>query len=460
MPASAVFRFRYPIHICSGQNIMQSFKNSYQQAIKKKGLKFLMPFAWVPSLYVAEGIPYVIVMMVASVMYKRLGLDNAHIALYTSWLYLPWVIKPFWSSIVEVLSTRRRWIVGMQWVIAAALGGLAFSLQVPNFVQWSLAMLWLMAFSSATHDIAADGFYILALDERQQSFFVGIRSTFYRVASIVGQGVLIMLAGTLESRFTPARAWSYSFIVVGILFAATGIYHFFFLPRPKADRNRNYLHTRTILYDFCDTIVDFFRKPHIVVALLFMLLYRLPEALLGKISPLFLLDSVENGGLGLATGDIGMVQGTIGVVGLTVGGILGGIALTWGGLKRWLWPMVLSITLPDAVYIALAYFQPEGLLWVSASVLVEQFGYGFGFTAYMLYLMQFAKGKSSTAHYAFCTGIMALGMMLPGMVAGYLQETIGYLNFFIVTTILCACTFIVSALIKVEETEEGEMEED
>lgn len=414
------------------------------------------PWQWVPTLYMAEGIPYVIVMSVATVMYERMGLSNAQIALYTSWLYLPWVIKPFWSPIVELLKTKRWWIVVMQIVVGAALGGLAFSLQAPAYIQWSLAMLWLMAFSSATHDIAADGFYMLALDSKQQAFFVGIRSTFYRIASIFGQGLLIMFAGVLELRYNPPKAWSLTFALAAALFVLFFSYHAFTLPRPATDAPHKGVNWKNVVEDFFGTFVSFFRKPQIVVALLFMLLYRLPEALLVKICPLFLLGSKESGGLGMTTGDLGMVQGTLGVIGLTLGGILGGIAAEKGGLKRWLWPMVLSITLPDAVYIGLAYFQPDGLAWVSVCVFIEQFGYGFGFTAYMLYLMHFSQGKSTTAHYAFCTGFMALSMMLPGMVAGYLQEAAGYLNFFIVATTLCLLTFLVASMINTDKLEQKE----
>lgn len=409
------------------------------------------PLAWIPTLYTAEGIPYVIVMTVATVMYERLGLSNAQIALYTSWLYLPWVIKPFWSPIVDLLKSKRWWIVWMQFVLGASLAGLAFSLQAPAYIQWSLAMLWLMAFSSATHDIAADGYYMLALSPKEQAFYVGIRSTFYRVASVVGQGLLIMFVGTLETIMRPVQAWTWAYAVVSVFFFIIVCYHARFLPKVSADAQRERIAWSQVFSDFFRTFANFFRKPQIGVALLFMLLYRLPEALLVKICPLFLLGSVESGGLGLTTGDLGIVQGTLGVIGLTLGGILGGVAAESGGLRRWLWPMVLSITLPDAVYIGLAYFQPEGLGWVSACVFVEQFGYGFGFTAYMLYLMYFAKGESTTAHYAFCTGIMALGMMLPGMVAGYLQELVGYLNFFIVATLLCVLTFIVASLIRIDD---------
>lgn len=409
------------------------------------------PWTWIPTLYMAEGLPYVIVMSVATVMYERLGLTTAQIALYTSWLYLPWVIKPFWSPIVDLLRTKRWWIVAMQLTIGASLASLAFTLQTSAFVQWSLAAFWLMAFSSATHDIAADGFYMLALNPREQAFFVGIRSTFYRVASIFGQGLLIVFAGAFETFFKPSLAWSFTFMPVAILFFLFFAFHAHFLPHPTADKRTKQVDIIGMAKDFGRTFLNFFLKKQILVALLFMFLFRLPEALLVKISPLFLLKSPDIGGLGFSTSDIGIVQGTLGVIGLTLGGILGGMAAEHGGLKRWIWPMVFAITLPDAVYIPLAYFQPSGLGWVSVCVFIEQFGYGFGFTAYMLYLIYFSKGETPTAHYAFCTGFMALGMMLPGMVAGYIQEFTGFLNFFILTTCLCLFTFLVSALIRVED---------
>lgn len=410
----------------------------------------ISPWAWIPTLYTAEGIPYVIVMTVATVMYERMGLKAGEIALYTSWLYLPWVIKPFWSPVVDLFRTKRWWIITMQLLIGGALGGLAFSMQLPSYLQWSLAMFWLMAFSSATHDIAADGFYMLALTSQQQAFFVGIRSTFYRIASIVGQGLLIMFAGALELRLRPAQAWSITFAVVAIFFIVMFFYHALFLPKVQTDQSHSRVSVGDAFKGFVETFITFFKKPEIIPALLFILFYRLPEALLVKICPLFMLGKVDDGGLALTTGQLGWVQGTVGVVGLTLGGILGGLAAERGGLRRWLWPMVLSITLPDAVYIILAYFQPDNLTFISACVFFEQFGYGFGFTAYMLYLIYFSRGESSTAHYAFCTGLMALGMMLPGMVAGYLQEFVGYLNFFIIAMVLCALTFVVAGMVKIE----------
>ena len=405
------------------------------------------PWSWVPSLYFAEGIPYVIVMTIAAIMYKRLGLNNEEITLYTSWLYLPWVIKPFWSPVVDLLKSKRWWIVVMQLVLGASMAGVAFTIKVPHFVQWTLVFFWLMAFSSATHDIAADGFYMLALEEHEQSMFVGVRSTFYRVATIAGQGLLVMFAGTMEVFYrNPFSAWMATFFVCTATFLLLFCYHAFMLPRPRQDSSRH-----LELKEFSATFKSFFLKPQFLVAVIFMLLYRFPEALLIKICPLFMLDPVSKGGLGMTTAEVGFVQGTVGVIGLLLGGILGGVLVASKGLKKMLLPMVLGITLPHVVYIFLAYYQTESLALINISVFLEQFGYGFGFTAYMLYMMYFSQGKNTTAHYAFCTGFMALSMMLPGLFAGALQQAVGYLNFFIIVLCLTPLTFIAAGLIKVDE---------
>ena len=412
--------------------------------------KRVSPWAWIPSLYFAEGIPYVIVMTIAVVMYKRLGVSNTDAALYTSWLYLPWVIKPFWSPLVDLIKTKRWWIWTMQLLIGAALAGIAFTLNTSPTIQATLAFFWLIAFSSATHDIAADGFYMLGLDTHDQALFVGIRSTFYRIATIFGQGLLIAVAGFLELYTRKvAYAWSLTFYAVAGLFIALFLYHKFILPRPTSDRPAG-TKVADVGRDFLNTFITFFRKPYAVISIAFMLLYRLPEALLVKICPLFLIDKRSVGGLGLSTAELGFTQGTVGVIGLTIGGILGGIAASRGGLKRWLWPMVCSISIPDLVYVYMSMAQPESLLIVNVLIFLEQLGYGFGFTAYMLFLIYYSRGNSKTAHYAICTAFMALGMMLPGMVAGWLQETIGYTYFFILVSILCAITAIVSYFVKID----------
>jgi len=415
------------------------------------------PWAWVPTLYFAEGLPYVAVMTISLIMYKRLGLPNTDITLYTSWLYLPWVIKPLWSPFIDIIKTKRWWIVTMQLLIGASLGGVAFTIPAPYWLQGSLACFWLMAFSSATHDIAADGFYMLGLEEHEQAWFVGIRSTFYRIATIVGQGLLVMLAGNLEVVTRNIRySWSITFYGMAGLFIAFWLWHHYILPRPSEDTRED---TRglsptasspTILQEFWHTLKTFFQKPQVIAGICFMLFYRMPEGLLAKVSALFLIDTAAKGGLGLSPAEYGLVQGTVGVIGLTLGGILGGIVASRDGLKRWLWPMVMAITLPDLVYVYLSYALPSSLFIINVCIFIEQFGYGFGFSAYMLYLIYYSQGEHKTAHYALCTAFMALSMMIPGLFAGALQESVGYPTFFIIVVAACAMTYIVTALLKID----------
>ncbi|MCK9627685.1 MAG: MFS transporter [Bacteroidales bacterium] len=606
------------------------------------------PWAWIPTLYFAQGLPYVAVMTISVIMYKRLGISNTDIALYTSWLYLPWVIKPFWSPFIDLLKTKRWWVVAMQILVGAGLAGIAFTIPASNFFQLTLAVFWLIAFSSATHDIAADGFYMLALDSHDQAMYVGIRSTFYRIATITGQGLLIIIAGMLESStglkpaelqvnagpqyastFTlpaedtainatvaeasdyvfevnppvvnlgtntvtvdsaailkayavehniangfieaekskaqmekeeswwtrnvstplggfikktfgedntgkqvqklsgnaqlvavklskaPAEgekivlntslkkgdksiflaygdrvtftsenwdkpayllvqvdpkldhetsasfkglsgnisfAWSVTFFILAGFFLAIALYHKFILPKPASDKPAKEVTARNIFKEFFETFASFFKKKQIWIAIAFLLLYRLPEAQLVKLISPFLLDAREVGGMGLTTGQVGLVYGTIGILGLTLGGIIGGIIAAKGGLKKWLWPMAWSISLTCATFVYLSVFQPESLVIINLCVFIEQFGYGFGFTAYMLYMIYFAAGEHKTAHYAICTAFMALGMMMPGMMAGWLQELIGYENFFWWVMICCVTTIAVTAFIKVDDS--------
>lgn len=409
------------------------------------------PWTWVPSLYFAEGIPYVIAATTfALIMYKELGLSNRDAALYTSWLYLPWVIKPFWSPFVDIIKTKRWWIVTMQLLIGAGLAGVAFFIPTTFWLQSTLAILWLVAFSSASHDISADGFYMLALNENQQSLFVGIRSTFYRISMIVGQGALVMLAGLLEEKTgNIPYAWSITFYVCAGIFLGIAIYHFFVLPKPDKDQC---VQGNGSISAFFSSFGSFFQKKGILLSLAFILLFRLGEAQLTKIASPFLLDSVEVGGLGLSTKQIGFIYGTVGVIALTIGGILGGIVAAQNGLKKWLWPMVFAMNLPNLLYVYMAITQPDDYIFISAMVAIEQFGYGFGFTAFMLYLIYISRGVYSTSHYAICTGFMALGMMLPGMIAGELQELLGYTNFFIW---VCICTLpgiLLAKCLKIDPT--------
>lgn len=600
------------------------------------------PWAWIPTLYFAQGLPYVAVMTISVIMYKRLGMSNTDIALYTGWLGLPWVIKPFWSPFVDLIRTKRWWVLAMQWIVAVALAAIAFTIPTSMYVQLTLAVFMLMGFASATHDIAADGFYMLALNEHEQSLYVGIRSTFYRIATVMGQGILVVLAGLIELntglepldmqlavdpdepatvaalydvdgaldpasrsfvtsvpkvvsviapdsvdglaftdyscalqaridslntvngfveataaatvnakaeewssmrkklkewwgddrgaaiapdaniavatvRLTQApeageelvlilnfkegdqsirlgkynrlvfnetnwdkpayvvfnidpkiksrsvatfqgtsgnipMAWSVVFIVLSVFFFIVVLYHTWALPRPASDASQGTASAKGIVTGFFDAFKTFFTKYPLgqtIAAILFMLLYRFPEAQLTKIIQPFLLDPIDRGGLGLTTGEVGLVYGTVGIIGLTIGGIVGGIAAAKGGLKKWLMPMAWSMSLTCLTFVYLSYFQDHSLLTVNICVFIEQFGYGFGFTAYMLYLIYYSEGQFKTSHYAICTGMMALSMMT-GMIAGWVQETVGYRHFFVWTIICCAATILVSLMVKVD----------
>lgn len=569
------------------------------------------PWAWVPSLYFAEGLPFILVNTLSVIFYKRMGISNAEIALYTSWLYLPWVIKPFWGPMVDILKTKRFWILIMQLVVGAGLAGVAFTIPTDRFLQLTLAFFWLLAFSSATHDIAADGFYMLGLSKHDQAFFVGVRSTFYRLAMLTGQGLLVIFAGYFEAKtglppvevkvisvegassavFAPEElllasaegetfffsdpevkigrerilqseaahlisavdqwngshgfypyeeevkedvaesgltgnlgytwfrlsqkpepgenivmnfsfekgdksislvrsyrfefnednweipafavfkldpkldknssasfkglsgniqfAWSMVFLIVALMFVGFHIYHRFALPRPEADRSMG-LGEEGFVKAFFVTFAEFFRKKRIGVMILFLLVYRLGESQLVKMASPFLLDSNEANGLGLTTGDLGLIYGTIGIIALSLGGILGGFAASRRGLKYWLWWMVAAMNLPNLVYVFLSYAMPSSLWVVGASVAVEQFGYGFGFTAYMLYMIYISEGKHKTAHFALTTGFMALGMMIPGMISGWLQELIGYQHFFIWVMFCTIPGFLLIPFLKID----------
>ncbi len=421
------------------------------------------PWWWIPTLYFAEGIPYFVVNNISVIMFNNMGVPKGEMSLFTSLLYLPWVIKPLWSPFVDIIKTKRWWIVAMQIIMSAAFVLTALSLPHPSaeFVaegntsvsMFSLTLIffWITAFASATHDIAADGFYMLALKPKEQSLFVGIRSTFYRLSSIFGQGVLVVIAGLLEKRGDIPQAWSITLIASAIMFSVITLWHTFSLPKPASDSLRTGGNTAAgIVKEFGRTFVTFFRKKYVWVALAFMLLYRLPEAFLVKMMNPFLLDPVSQGGLGLSTEAVGLVYGTIGVAALTLGGILGGVAAAKWGLKKSLWPMAMALTLPCLSFVFLAAFQPQSIVLISACVALDQFGYGFGFTAYMLYLIYFSDGEFKTAHYSLCTAFMALSMMLPGMVAGYVQESLGYVNFFIFVMVCCLVTAGVTSALKVD----------
>lgn len=409
------------------------------------------PWVWVPSLYFGQALPYVVVMLLSVVMYKDMGVSNTDIALYTSWLYLPWVIKPLWSPFVDMFRTKRWWIVSLQLLIGAALAMVALTMHLPTFFKMSLAVLWLMAFSSATHDIAADGFYMLGLRQQQQAAFVGVRSTAYRLGMLAGQGGLVFLAGKLSERTGDVGfAWSVVFGVLAVMFLALCVYHRFMLPRPADDVSTVAGSDAAPWQEFFATFAAFFKKPDILLILGFILTFRLGESQLLKLAVPFLKDPVALGGLGLTTAQVGVAYSTVGVIALTLGGLAGGYVISRLGLKRCLWLMVFSVHIPDLVFVYLASVQPQNLAFISGALALEQFGYGFGFTAMMLYMIMVSDGIHKTAHYAICTGLMALGMMVPGMVSGKVQELLGYQHFFVYVCLMTIPAFIMAALVKID----------
>ena len=386
----------------------------------------MKPWFWVPALYFTQGLPYVIVINVSVIMYKKLGIGNADIGLYTSWLYLPWVLKPLWSPLVEISATKRKWFLGMQFLLALSFLGVGLSLPLNYFFIVSLACFWVSAFASATHDIAADGFYLIGLTSKKQSFFLGVRSTFYRLAMITGQGLIVVIAGVLENQYgDPQKAWSYTMVSVAILMVIMTVLNLLATKEIETSAEKDKKP------DFLKVMLSFFQKKQIGTALAFILFYRLGESQLVKMASPFLLDTKETGGLALSTAEVGTIYGTLGLIALSLGGILGGILISRDGLGRWMLPMILALNIPNVFYVLLSWAQPESVFMASAVVVIEQFGYGFGFTAFLMYLIYISEGISKTAHYAIATGFMALGMMVPGMLSGFIQEFLGYTGFFI-----------------------------
>ena len=422
-------------------------------------LKNISPWVWVPTLYFAQGIPYFIVNNISVMMFAKMGVPNGQMALFTSLLYLPWAIKPFWSPFVDIIKTKRWWTIAMQIIMSAAFVLLTLSMPHPepeliasgqtpiSLFTITLLLFAITAFASATHDIAADGFYMIALTQKNQAAFVGIRSTFYRLSSIFGQGVLVYIAGLIETNTgNIPMSWQITLLVTAVLFCGVTLYHTFFMPHPEVEKKPEAEKTsaKMIMQEFGRTFVTYFTKPGLILAILFMLLYRLPEAFLIKMCTPFLVASRDVGGLGLSTENVGLAYGTIGVLFLTIGGILGGLYASKVGLKKSLWWMAAGMTLPCLTFVYLAECLPTNIVLISIAIAIEQFGYGFGFTAYMLYMIYFSEGEFKTSHYAICTAFMAFSMMIPGMFAGYMQEMLGYALFFWMVIACCVATVIIT----------------
>jgi len=431
----------------------------------------ISPWVWVPTLYFTEGIPYFLVNSISVMLFAKMGVPNDQLAFFTTLLYFPWFLKGLWSPFVDILKTKRWWIIAMQVLLTILCILLTISLPHPSaemiaaketsvgLFRWTLVFFIIAAFASATHDIAADGYYMLAHDTKSQAAFVGIRSTFYRIAAVFSQGVLVYIAGIIEERTGDIPlSWQVTLGVTSAVLLLVTLYHCFFLPRAAEDQPRvmpdgEKANGREVWHELKDSFVTFFTKPGVGLAIAFMLLYRLSEGFLVKLSQPFMVDTREvflrdgqlfGGGLALSTDTVGLLYGTIGVICLLAGGILGGIYISRRGLKRSIWLMAAALTLPSFVYCYLSMAQPESLSLIGSAVSFEQFGYGFGFTAYMMYMMHFSEGKYKTAHYAICTAFMALSMMIPGFVAGSLELAVGYTSFFWIANACSVTTFVIT----------------
>ena len=412
------------------------------------------PWAWVPTLYFAEGLPNAIVTGLSVVMYMQMGLTDTEVGLFTGWLALPWVIKPLWSPFIDLLKTKRWWVLAMQMLIGSALAGIAFSIPTAFWFQATMCLFFIIAFCSATHDVAADGFYMIELDNHNQAKYVGLRNTFYRLAIIFVNGILVSLAGVLQVVFRNQIKFSWALIFYGLagLFLGMWQLHCRTMPKPTDDAHtqRSMTEVANEIKTMFTTFFSKFKASETLCVMLFLLLYRFPEALLNTMTKTFILRPNSQGGLGLSPQEYGLANGTVGLIGLLLGGILGGYLVSRDGMKKWLWPMVCAITLPDVVYIYLSYSLNSDLFVVSSCLFVEQFGYGLGFTVLTLYMLFYSQGKFKTSHYSICTGISYLGLMLPGMVSGYMKDMLGYRTFFIIVMLCCTITFLVTAFLKID----------
>ncbi|MBQ6985325.1 MAG: MFS transporter [Paludibacteraceae bacterium] len=437
----------------------------------RKNIRYISPWVWVPTLYFTEGIPYFLVNSISVMLFAKMGVPNDQLAFFTTLLYFPWFLKGLWSPFVDIIRTKRWWIIAMQALLTGLCILLTLTLPHPSaemiaaketsvgLFRWTLIFFIIAAFASATHDIAADGYYMLAHETKSQAAFVGIRSTFYRIAAVFSQGVLVYIAGQIENRTGDIPlSWQVTLGTTSVLLLLVTLYHSFFLPKveeekPNEEVKGERLKVKGVWKELKEAFATFFTKPGVWLAIAFMLLYRLSEGFLVKLSQPFLVDTratvlrdgqIFGGGLALSTDTVGLLYGTIGVICLLLGGILGGIYISRKGLKRSLWLMAAALTLPSFVYCYLSMAQPESLWLIGTAVSFEQFGYGFGFTAYMMYMMHFSEGPYKTSHYAICTAFMALSMMIPGFVAGSLELAVGYSAFFWIANACSITTFAIT----------------
>ena len=405
-------------------------KNLTKETQENKMLQ--SPATWVPTLYFAMGMPFVVLNMVCTLMYKGMGVSDGQIAFWTSLIMLPWTLKPLWSPFLEIYKTKKFFVVLTQLLTGVLFALVAFSLNLPSFFAITIAMLSVIALSGATHDIAADGTYMSVLSNEEQARWIGWQGAFYNIAKIAATGGLVYLAGTLISRFGVTKAWMSIMLIIAIIMVGIGIYHYFILPNPKKTNEGKSTSLSDSLKELVEVFVDFFQKKHIVYYICFIVLYRFAEGFVMKIVPLFLKAPRAEQGLGLTEQEIGLCYGTFGAAAFVLGSILAGYYIARRGLQKSLFPLALIFNIPFIAYTFLAIYQPESLWLIGGAIVMEYFGYGFGFVGLSLFMMQqVAPGKNQMAHYAFASGIMNLGVMLPGMLSGYFSDHLGYRQFFI-----------------------------
>ncbi len=405
---------------------------------------------WIPTTFFMEGLPFTMIVVVSTIMYKNFGLSNSEITFYTGWLYIPWVIKPVWAWFVDVYRTKRWWIYGMQMCLAITFVAITFSLQTPYYFKLSIILFWLCALFSSSHDIAADGFYLISLSSGQQSLFVGMQSLFYQVAKFFGSGLLVLISGFLLSKTNnnAKLSWSIIMLIVALLIFAISVYHQKTLPRDEKTSEK------TISQGFNEikhVFSEFFKLKGLWVTLIFVMTFRLGDNQVNKIVPLFLLDDRTHGGLGFDNTYVGFANMFV-LAAMITAGVLGGVTISKFGLKKCMWYMLAFVNLPHAVYIYLAYARPESQIVVLCLQVMEHFSTTFSLTAYTMITFHLVKDSAyKTAHYAFISGIMVAGVMLPSMFSGAIQQALGYQHFFIYVMFTMIPSMLIMPFIKITD---------
>jgi PAT family beta-lactamase induction signal transducer AmpG len=420
-----------------------------------ENLKKRHPATWVPSVYFAMGLPFVAIAAASSLMFKNLGISDSQIAFWTSLIMLPWTLKPLWSPILEMFKTKKHFVVATQLVTGITFALVALSLPLPNFFTYSIALMAVIAFSGATHDIATVGIYLNELSPAEQAKYVGWQGAFYNIAKILSGGALVYVAGQLEQKLGVVHAWMIVMGIYGAIMFCLSVYHTKMLPSGGSSTQ-----VKSLKEGFAtlqDVAVTFFQKKNIFMSILFVIFYRFAEGFAIKIAPLFFKAARDHGGLGLTTSQIGLVYGLFGAIAFVLGSLLAGYYTSKRGLKKTIMILCFCFNIPFAVYNVLAITQPESLYIIGAAVVLEYFGYGFGFVGLILYIMQqIAPGKYKMAHYAFADGIMALGFMIPSMISGYLSDFLGYKIFFAWVLVATIPSFLITYLAPFNNAESNE----